>query len=361
MNKCVIVGGGVIGLLTARELIQAGLEVILFDKSEAARESSWAGGGILSPLYPWRQPEPITALVRLSQHAYPLLAETLRQATGMDPEWLPSGMLFFDLEDLEAAQVWLSSEQRSSEMLLPSDVSRRFPHLGATSQPALWLPSIAQIRPPRLAQALKPHVQQLGVEMHENTPVQLILEDHGRVVGVELDRGRVEADCVVVAAGAWSRDLLQPFSPAVNVLPVRGQIIAFQTDGRLLSTMVLERGLYLIPRRDGLILAGSTVEHVGFDKHTTDEGARLLTEAARRLLPALNDYAVTFHWAGLRPGTDRGAPYICAHPEIRGLYLNTGHFRNGLTLAPASAQLLANLILEQEPVVDPTPYQFEKK
>jgi glycine oxidase len=167
------------------------------------------------------------------------------------------------------------------------------------------------------------------------------------------------SDRVVVAAGAWSAGLLADFMPVLPVSPVRGQMIQFAASPDLLRHIVLANGHYLIPRRDGLILAGSTLEYSGFDKDTTREARDTLVDFPTQLLPGLGDCAVVNHWAGLRPGKSDGIPVIGGHPEIKGLYLNTGHFRNGVVMAPASAQLLLDIMMGRTSFTRPDAYRLQ--
>ncbi len=177
-----------------------------------------------------------------------------------------------------------------------------------------------------------------------------------RVEGAETESGFQAAGAVIVAAGAWSGMLLSAFGPGFGIEPVRGQIALLRGRPGLLAAIVGADCHYLIPRRDGRILAGSTVERAGFDKTTTREAVDELAAAARSLIPALSGAPVETAWAGLRPGSPGGIPLIGPHPSVEGLFLNPGHYRNGLFLAPGSAALLADLVLQRPPLLDPAPY-----
>lgn len=160
----------------------------------------------------------------------------------------------------------------------------------------------------------------------------------------------------MLAAGAWSGELLASLGLTLPVEPVKGQMILYKCASDFLSCMVLAKGRYAIPRRDGHILIGSTLEHEGFDKTPTESALDSLKASAVELIPALADAEVVGHWAGLRPGSPEGIPYIGKVPGFEGLWLNCGHYRNGLVLAPASCQLFADLLLGHKPVIDPAPY-----
>jgi glycine oxidase len=351
---CIIAGGGLIGQLSALYLAREGLAVTLLERGELCRESSWAGGGIISPLIPWDYPDAVSRLVAWSQQHYPALAGELLAETGIDPEWTRSGLLLLDMPPSEEIRNWVARHDVSLEVLAPASVQADEPSLAPVSGPALRLPAVAQVRNPRLCAALRARLGQLGVRLCEHTAVERLRIADGRVQGVETAQGFRAADRVVVAGGAWSASLWP--DGVLPVTPVRGQMLQFETRPGLLRHIVLSQGHYLIPRRDGLLLVGSTLEYAGFDKTTTEEARDLLMAEAVRIAPVLADYPLVRHWAGLRPGTSDGVPFICEHNEIKGLYLNVGHFRNGVVMGPASARLLADRMLDRTPFTDPAPY-----
>ena len=232
------------------------------------------------------------------------------------------------------------------------------PALNPPAGPSLYLPDVAQVRNPRLCQALAQVLPTEGVDVREQCAVGQVAVQQGRVTGVTTTTGIVRGDRVVIAGGAWSAQFIPDPCPAVPVRPVRGQMIQFQARPGLLRRIVLRDGRYLIPRRDGLILAGSTLEETGYDKSVTTAGCEELRRAAINILPSLADYPVVNHWAGLRPGSPHGIPFIGECSEIRGLYLNAGHYRNGVGMGPASAQLLADGLLGRTSFTGPEPYRW---
>jgi glycine oxidase len=355
---CVVVGGGLLGMLTARALAHEGITVCLLERGLVCRESSWAGGGILSPLVPWDYPGPVMELVRWSQRAYPQLIAELQAMTGIDAEWTRSGLLLEGVGLNDRINDWSVRYDCAVESLDAQSISRLEPALAGLTGMTLRLPEVAQVRNPRLCQALASALRLQGVEVREQTPVHRLLVNHHKVAGVETDAGRLVGEHVVIACGAWSPQLLPDTGKTLPVSPVRGQMILFQARPGLLQHIVLRKGHYLIPRRDGLVLAGSTLEYAGFCKEVTDQARQELRQAALSILPALAEYPLVQHWAGLRPGSPKGVPYICEHSEISGLYLNTGHFRNGVVMGPASAQLLADCLLQRESFTDFMPYRL---
>jgi len=357
-----IVGGGVIGLLTAREFIKAGATVTIIEKNDLGRESSWAGGGILLPLYPWRQPDAITRLVVQSLKLYPSLASQLAAETQTDPEWHPCGLLIVKNPDMAAAINWCDA---NGILYRPADADF-FDTLNTIPDQPLWLPEIAQVRNPRLVKSLKQDLIAKGVTLIEHCEASSINLDKNRITAINTTSGQFAVNQLVIAAGAWTGRMFQQFFPAAianapEIKPVKGQMLLFDARPDTLSHMVLDGDQYLIPRRDGKILAGSTVEQDDFDKTTTAEARDRLHAFAVNLLPSLNSFPVINHWAGLRPGTEHGIPYIARHPEVGNLFINAGHFRNGLAMGPASAQLMADLVLQRTPQVAPEPYQLSSE
>ncbi|MCF6782762.1 glycine oxidase ThiO [Stutzerimonas stutzeri] len=356
-QETIIIGGGIIGLLSAYQLANAGQQVVLLESGETGSEASWAGGGIVSPLYPWRYSPAVTALAHWSQDFYPGLGERLRAHTGVDPEVHETGLYWLDLEDEEDALAWASAQGRPLQRVAMKQVHAAVPVLGEGFSKAVFMPGVANVRNPRLLRALRLALAGMAnVRIVEHSPVTGFLHDGGRVLGVQTAKGEMRGERVVVAAGAWSGELLATLGLALPVKPMKGQMILFKCAEEFLPSMVLAKRRYAIPRRDGHVLVGSTLEDVGFDKTPTEDALDSLRATAAELLPALADAEVVRHWAGLRPGSPDGVPYIGEVPAYEGLWLNCGHFRNGLVLAPASCQLLTDLILGREPTLDPAPY-----
>lgn len=355
-----IIGGGISGLLTARELVLAGKTVTVIDRREPGQESSWAGGGILLPIYPWRQAQAISRLVATSLNLYPNLSQTLLEATHIDPELQICGMLISQNPDIDVAKAWC--QQHGIRHAPPP--TELLKNIQDTLQEPLWLPDIAHIRNPRLLKSLLSFLTQQGVRVIANAAIKHIEIQRRTIHHLKVNNEVLTAKQVVLCAGAWSQEFLKCWLPEssieLKIEPVRGQMLVFDAYPNTLSHMILSGDQYLIPRRDGKILAGSTVEHVGFEKITTEKARTELYDFATQLLPALKNHPVSEHWAGLRPGSPQGIPYIDFHPDIDNLSVNAGHFRNGLIMGPASAQLLVDLILDRQPHIDPSPYHLTR-
>jgi glycine oxidase len=360
-SDIIIIGGGVIGLLTAREFFKAGATVTVIDKNLLGQEASWAGGGILLPIYPWRQADAITRLAIQSLRLYPALAEQLIAETQLDPEWYPCGLLITKNPDMAAAVDWCEA----NNIIFQIPGAELFEGLDTEPDNPLWLPGIAQARNPRLVKSLKQYLINKGVRLIEHCEVTGISLDKSRIATLTTSSGQFAVNQVVISAGAWTGQLFQRLFPvlvstAPKISPVKGQMLLFETKPGTLRTMVLDGDQYLIPRRDGKILAGSTVERDDFNKNTTAAARNQLTEFALNLMPALKNAPLIHHWAGLRPGTEQGIPYIDRHPDISNLSINAGHFRNGLVMGPASAQLMVDLVLGRPTAVAPEPYQLSR-
>lgn len=358
MSDVLVIGGGIIGLLTARELADAGARVTLIEMGETGRESSWAGGGIVSPLYPWRYPDAVTALATWSQAAYPALAERLTDESGIDPELTVSGLLVLDLEEQARAFAWAERHGHAIERIERARLHAIEPQLGPESTRALLLPNIAQVRTPRLAKAVRKSVE-ARISLREHEEVLDLQVEQGRITGVRTANGVIAAHQVVICTGAWTARLLEQLGQAPDIKPVRGQMILFHGKPGQINHITLHRERYLIPRRDGRLLFGSTLEQTGFVKTTTTEAKEALYRAAFELFPILKRTPIEDQWAGLRPSSPSGIPFIGPHPGVDGLFVNAGHFRNGLVTGPASARLAADLMLGRASIIDPTPFALD--
>lgn len=354
--EVVIVGAGVIGLMLARELAEAGVRVQVVERGAIGRESSWAGGGIVSPLYPWRYPAAVTALASWAQDFYPGFCAELEAAGGIDPEYTECGLLMVDAEDEDEALAWSARTGRPAERLAPEAVRELQPGIRPAQRATVWMPKVAQLRPPRLVQALRADLARRGVDLVEGCEIRGVRHEAGRVAALRSAKGELRGGHFVFCAGAWSGELSALLGLTLPVSPVRGQMLLFGAGPASLKRMVLAEGRYLIPRRDGRVLVGSTVEHVGYARLPTRAAHDSLYASALSLCPALQDYNLEAQWSGLRPGSPNGIPFIGRLPGYENAWVNAGHFRNGVVLAPAATRLLADRLLERPAIVDPEPY-----
>ena len=248
MPEVIIIGGGIIGMLTARELHAAGVDVLVIERGPLGGESSWAGGGIISPLHPWRYSDAVNQLAEVSKTIYPELARQLHEESGIDCELLNSGLLYTGLEEQRQAETWAG--KWSVELQAVTEAQRIHeiePQLSPSIESGLWLPDIMQIRNPKLVKAFKGSLDKLGIRYLEHTPVSELVHEAGRVTAVNTADGSMSAPKVVIASGAWSAGFIRT-DRNVAVEPVKGQMIMFRGEPGLIRRMVLASGHYIIPR-----------------------------------------------------------------------------------------------------------------
>ena len=357
-----VVGGGIIGLTVARRLALDGLKVTLLERGACGREASWAGAGVLAPRNPHRK-DAISALTTWSLERYPQFVATLLGETGVDPEYDRCGeleLLFTDeavataRADERAGQRVIAPDGTNAYRLLsPVDAVALEPAIARDVLGALECKVTAQVRNPRLLAALKASCTRLGVTLHEGQAVRELLQTGERVSGVRTDGGEVRAAWTVLCAGAWSSTLSPRLTRIMPVHPVRGQMVLLQLDAPSFRQIVSRGKTYLVPRRDGHVLLGATEEHdSGFEKRNTPVGLSDLIGKGLQLAPGLGTARVAATWSGLRPGTPDERPYLGPIPGMDGLIAATGHFRSGLTLAPATAEVVAALISERDFEID---------
>ncbi|HQN65005.1 MAG TPA: FAD-dependent oxidoreductase [Methylophilus sp.] len=328
----IVVGGGIVGCTTALRLSESGFRVTVVERNiiaaQTSGESSWAGAGIAFPLLPWMYRDEVNELALAGAALYPQLCQQLLQETGIDPELTLCGMQIKPPYDSTKAKAWCDKHQIE------------YTQVGED----LLLPEVYQIRNPRLLQALKQSLILHGVTLLEQTQLSPIQENAELTEWPTKPGQLLHADAYVVTSGAWSFELLKDTALQLNIKPMRGQILLYEMPQNTLSHIVYQDGFYLVQRRDGFLLAGSTLEDVGFDTGVTESARQQMQAKAEAILPALKGAPIHKHWSGLRPGTPENLPTIARHPTIGNLYLNTGHFRYGVTMAPESARRITELI-----------------
>jgi glycine oxidase len=364
-SDIVIVGAGAIGLGIGWRLAQRGASVTLFDQGEAGRGASHAAAGMLAAC---AEAEPgeeaLVALGRASQARWPAFAAELQEVSGVDVELRREGTLVLALTSDDHARLshHLAFQRKLGlplEWISAGDTRRREPHLAAKLAGAIWSPEDHQVDNRKLVAALRIAAAAAGAVIREHCAVELIATEAGRATGVVLRDGTaVSASTVVLAAGAWSRGIAG-LEPALRppVRPVKGQMIALRMEPSmpLINHVVWAPNIYLVPRRDGRLLVGATVEEKGFDATLTAGGVLSLLEAAWRAVPAIEELPIEEMWVAHRPGSRDDAP-ILGRALIGGLVYATGHHRNGILLAPVTADAIARLVLDG--VVEPAIENF---
>jgi len=355
-----IVGGGVIGLTAAYFLAREGVRVEMVDKGDFGTEASWAGAGILPPGNPAHARTPFDQLRAHSAALFPILSADLRERTGIDNGYLRSGGLeFVGQSDHAGAQEW-RGDGIVAEDLDEAAAVRAEPALAAGLGPAVFLPDMAQVRNPRHLKALCAACATYGVRFRPYCPVQGFERSGRRITCVTTAAGNLAADRFLVTAGAWTSALLEPLGWKLGIRPVRGQIVLLQTGTPLLRHILLWGARYVVPRPDGRVLVGSTEEDAGFAKRTTAEAICDLLHLARTLVPALAGAHLERSWAGLRPGSPDGLPYLGPAPDLDNLAVAAGHFRAGIQLSPGTALVLRELLLGQKPTIELAPFRLDR-
>lgn len=331
-KKVAVIGGGIVGCITSFFLIEKGYEVTLVDQNAIGQEASWAGAGILSPLLPWNYQDKVNNLCFGSADFYKQLSETLKKDTGIDPEWIESGMLIYDIREKNHAVSWCQKNHIELQEVQTEKI------------PCLLLPHVAQIRNPRLLKALKIYLIKNNVVMMEHQKVSPISDSNNFIRSLKTESGvNLEADSYVIASGAWSSYVLNEVEMP-KIKPIRGQLIQYPVIKDKLPYILYKDDFYLVQRQDGVVLAGSTKEDVGFDKGITEEARHSLQMKAEYLMPTLKNYNIENQWSGLRPGSQDNVPMIEKHYKYNNVYLNVGHYRYGLTMAPKAARIISDLI-----------------
>jgi glycine oxidase len=364
-----IIGAGIIGLAAAWRLAQHGARVTVFDRGAAGQGASHAAAGMLAAC---AEAEPgeeqLIALCRDGQARWPEFAAELEAAAGTSVDLRREGTLVVARTADEQARVKHQLEFQHAlglpvEWISAADARRREPHLAVNIAGAVFSPQDHQVDNRKVAAALRIAAERAGVTVREHCAVQEIVVTGGRVSHLLLHDGtRLAAGATVLAAGAWSRQIAGlPLDARVPVRPVKGQMIALQMDAAspLVSHVIWAPGVYLVPRRGGRLLVGATVEEKGFDTSLTVGGVLALLEAAWRVLPTIEELPIAEMWVGHRPGSRDDAPIIGPSP-VEGLTYATGHHRNGVLLAPLTADVVAACVLDG--VIDPValPFGFDR-
>jgi len=351
--KTVIIGAGVIGLGIAWRLAQAGCPVAVFDRAEAGRGASWAAAGMLAAAVETEPgEEALLALTLESQRMWPDFATELEAASGISVGYRDEGTIVVALTRDDAEQLRFTYDFQKSlgldlEWLSGAATRRREPHLRPGVSGAVFSPRDHQVDNRRLTLALVTAARKAGAVLYEHDPVREVESAGGRITAVATERRREHADVIVLAAGAWSREIAGiPTANLPPVRPIKGQMLALSMDpaNPLLHHVIwLPRG-YLVPRRDGRLVVGGTVEERGFDDRITAGGLLALIEGAWRAVPGIEELPVAETWVGFRPGSRDDAPML-GPSGIDGLVLATGHHRNGILLTPLTAEAVSTYVL----------------
>ncbi|PWT93520.1 MAG: glycine oxidase ThiO [Blastocatellia bacterium] len=348
-----IIGGGVIGLSIARSLALRGAgDITLIERGPLGAESSSAAAGMLAPQAEADSSDEFFQLLCHSRDLYSTFAAALLSETGTDIELDTTGTLYLaftehDEDEIGQRYEWQTQAGLSVEQLTSADARLLEPSINADVRAALRFPLDIQVENRRLVSALADAVNDLGVKLLTETEVHSVTVDRGRVTGLQTSRGSMSCERVVLAAGCWTGKLTIETLKTIDVEPVRGQMICFATKPQLFRHVIYSPRGYLVPRRDGRLLAGSTSESAGYAKHVTAGGVSKILENAHEISPSMAGLPFIDSWAGLRPRAADGLPVMGACDEIEGLFYATGHYRNGILLTPITGELMADVIVNR--------------
>ncbi len=352
-SDVVVIGAGVIGCATAYRLAQEGLKVLVVDQSNPGTGATRASAGMLTPLAEASEPGPFQKMALESLKIYPDFIQSVVADSQVEPDFQRTGVLRVALTPQEAEK--LSALARlnlglPTFWLSPEEARELEPNLSPAILGALWSPEEAQLESSRWLVALIYAGQRRGVQYLYGQPVKAFLTQGGRVLGVALSQEEIQAGVTILAAGAWSGILARALEITLPVFPVRGQVFSVIQPPQPMQKVVfgnLEDFIgYLVPKPNGRIIIGGTMEPVGFNPFVTLEGLEKLATVARTLAPGLKDALFESAWAGLRPGTPDHHPILGPVEGWEGFLLATGHFRSGILLAPITAEWICRLVRE---------------
>jgi glycine oxidase len=360
--KVLVVGGGIIGASIAWRLAQERIEVVVLDRVRLGNEASWAAAGMIAPQAEAQSPGVFFDLCLAARRVFEATVDGLKTDSGIDPEYDPHGILYLALDDterieLEARARWHREAGALVHELSPAEARKLEPAISAETVFALHLPDNRRVDNRKLTQAYIAAAQAAGAKFRENSRVDSIVTAGGRATGVRLhDGSAVAADLVIIAAGSWSHYVRGLETDGVALHPVRGQMLCFDGRPRTLTTAVFSMRGYLVPRSDGRILAGSTMEVAGYNKIVTLGGMEKITRAAIAMVPALGDLPFREAWAGLRPAARDLLPVIGYSPSVANVIWSTGHYRSGILLSAITGEVVADLVAGRIPSIDLAPF-----
>lgn len=347
--RVVLVGGGLVGALSALRLADAGADVLVLEKTHPGAEASSAAAGILAAQAEATGPSPLFELTFESLQMHAALAEEIRGRTGVDAGFERRGILEVARTESEARAllakvVWQRERALPVDILDAKALRQREPALAAGFVQGVLFPDDASLDPARLTAGVVQAAARAGVRFRSGVMVRRVLITHNRATGVDTDDGVVEGDAVVLCAGAWSGLIAHGLGDPGSVRPARGQLVEFDTCPTPVRSVVYAHGGYVVPRGDGRVVVGSTLEFVGFRRGVTAEGLAKLLATAMKTVPSLGEATVLRTWSNFRPYTEDKTP-IVGMRGVDGLVLATGHHRSGILLAPVTAEIVRDLVM----------------
>lgn len=341
----IVIGGGVIGCSIAYQLSKRQKKVLLLERGAVGEKASSAAAGMLGAQMEFGADHPLFPLAKKSREMFRALSEELYETSGINIELMENGIyeLAFTVEESDQLQKRAARDEfygESVSWLSSEEVLEREPALSSGIRGALYFPGDGQVSPIQLTKAFVKSATFYGTEVKEQTEVMKLIQNGNKVTGVETNTETIFAEHVILAGGVWSRELL----PELQMVPVKGECISFTTIEPILTGTVKYKGCYLVPKRNNRIIVGATSIPGTFDEKVTFAGIFELMERSKQIIPSLEDAEFEKAWTGIRPQTKDGKPYIGHHPQLEGLLVAAGHYRNGILLSPVTGKMIADQI-----------------
>lgn len=349
MYDAVIVGGGINGSSIAFQLAKRGYKVAVLDKGKIAGKASGAAAGILGAQTELAEDGPLFQLACKSRSMYRSLIPELEDLSQVHIGYQNKGVykVAANKEEEQALKRLIESQQTAGEQaewFSIDDLIHREPFVSNKLKGAMYIPNDGQVQAYELSLAFAKASIAIGAEIYEYTHViDFILKDE-KVYGVRTSQGEFLADSVIVASGAWSREILERTGLSLPIIPVKGECFSVKVEKPLVQGTIFSHGCYIVPKQSGRLVVGATVKVNSFDEKVTFEGISMLMEKAQNLVPDIANTEWEGAWTGIRPQSADGQPFLGQHPACEGLYIAAGHFRNGILLAPATGELMADIL-----------------
>ncbi|MFD2044619.1 glycine oxidase ThiO [Ornithinibacillus salinisoli] len=361
----IVVGGGINGGSIAYNLAKKGKKVLLLEKDILASKSSGAAAGMLAAQVELDEDGPLFALAKESRSMFPSIAEEIKELSGIDIELVNKGMYKIALseqEENEYKQIIDLQQQagEQAEWISQEEIRRREPALSNAITGAMFIQKDGQVSAPKITEGFLKAAAVLGVVIKEYTEVFSFQVENGKIAGVITNVGKFESDTVIVAGGAWTQKLLSEAGVQLQTYPVKGECFSVRTHQPLITRTIFSPGCYLVPKMGGRLLVGATVKPNTFDQTVTVDGISSLMEKAKKLVTSIVDAEWEKAWAGIRPQTGDGLPYLGEHPKYKGLFIATGYYRNGILLSPITGEIIASLVTGESIPIDLTAFRIDR-
>ncbi|WP_017380704.1 glycine oxidase ThiO [Paenisporosarcina sp. TG-14] len=361
----IVVGGGVIGGAIAYNLAKRGGKVLLLEKERLASKASGAAAGMLGAQAEMDGQGSLFQLARKSRAMFTQLAGEIKETSGIDIELINKGMLKVALNEQQQQEYKrvIAIQRQSGEQadwMTGKEVRRKEPVLSDAITGAMHLEKDGQVEATQLTLGFLKSAAARGVVIKEFVEVYYFQLSKGKVSGVVTNEGNFNSENVIVAGGAWSRKLLSKTGLQLDTYPVKGECFSVVTHSQILTTTVFSHGCYLVPKKGGRIIVGATLKPRTFCKKVTVEGISILMEQAKKLMPSIVEAEWERAWAGIRPQTADGLPYLGEHPIYKGLFIATGHFRNGILLSPITGEVIADLVEGKPTSLNLEPFRVDR-